>query len=295
MSKFSRHGKLMICDEYIEKIVEDGIPTKLINMKNSEIQYENNVPVLIRNVKHANGKYSRRHLYQQQTADNLGIEYVDWREIHKYDNQLSPENTLWILSDDKLVLEAYEVRRIYKKRNTYTISTYFGTFALMKHNDDTMFVLPENKISLDFSKKSESKFRFKKENKELLVHMFTRGIGYSEATDILGLKPSTKRKIRHFFYSRECRNMVTEELKLILEKHGITEDSVIKDLKELKEQTKGKKGSERFELELIREMFKLLGTYERTTKKTTKGIEASEQDKIEHIQRRLKLTKTEEE
>jgi len=231
--------------------------------------------LISRNVLHRNGELIVHPVYSKEQADKKKMKYVYWKEVE-------PDNftqNMLVLSDDSCVLEVVDVRNVYN-RHVRAYKTWFGRFTLnLRHPEkSTMNVLPENKIHTDLV--NGNKIIWSPALKRMVAHMMSRGLDRQEIINMLGLDSDSGAavKIRKFSLTEECAEMVTDELRKVLNENSVDEDYVVKKYLTVLQLAEGDdekaKPNLKMMLEVVREFAEMLQM--KGTQTTTRKVEAIE-------------------
>jgi hypothetical protein len=232
---------------------------------------------MISKLLYRNGDAIRKYAFSIEEANDNNINYIKWKDVVKL--KPSHENTIWVISDDDIVLEVHSIAKIGK---AHIVITYFGRFFTNETDEYKMNIINQNKTKPH----PENKNTLDTHIKHIVATFASRGM---DITDIVEyLKPSERqnKKIRKFFSSTECISMVKQELKGILDRYGITEETVIENLIEINEQAVLSKNL-KARLSVIKEYMDLLGMKEKETQ--VRKIGYNEIDKLDGIKRELLL------
>lgn len=252
---------------------------------------------LSRTVQHItryNGEKRTYYAYPEQEAQKLGIDYLYWKDV-KYQ---PIRNTLfYVLSDDKVVIPVWDVTFT----NVFIIlRTPFGNFALpkFKSKDAKMVVLPENKAyEEDSLKKKCSSHAYLK---QVIASFASRGLSKEEILDSLCANPTQRGTrqdfIKKFLTTQECKTMVRDEVRDMMNAVGLTEQKVLQYLLDAHKMAVSKQDVSNT-LRSVETMIDLFGLKDRKKETTTQTmeLESSHEDleRLERVQERVKLEQKE--
>jgi hypothetical protein len=218
------------------------------------------------------------------------IEYVPWRQF-EYTEENCRDKVFHVLSDDGMVVPVFNVGYI---KTGIVLKTPFGHYVLapMNKGQSVMNVLVENQGQLEdyAGRKRHSSAMTEAVVSQLAAH----GLELNEIIKILTLHPFGQKaqRIRKFYKSEECRNMIRDEVRTILNNCGITEESVIKMLLEAHEVAKEKRDCSNMlrATENLVDMYGLKDKAKETTTQTFEiGSEVEDLQRLENVKERLKL------
>lgn len=218
------------------------------------------------------------------------VEYVPWREF-EYTEENCRDKVFHVLSDDGMVVPVFNVGYI---KTGIVLKTPFGHYVLapMNKGQSVMNVLVENQGQLEdyAGRKHHSSAMTEAVVSQLAAH----GMELNEIIKILTLHPFGQKaqKIRKFYKSEECRNMIRDEVRTILNNCGITEEAVVKMLLEAHEVAKEKRDCSNMlrATENLVDMYGLKDKAKETTTQTIEiGNEVEDLQRLENVKERLKL------
>jgi len=256
----------------------------------------------------ASGEYKKVYAFTVDEAEDRGIEYEYWRDIAwafagthvpVEDNKRKPK---WMLVDDGFVIQYLRLKNVFKFK-LIEFKTYWGNFLTSyemyrkKHLEGQpanriymtrFYLLPQNKEGVNLYENKNTTY-MTEEYKKTIAAMFARGLVANEVVELFRMNTAMGKATTKWRKTEECRAMIRDELKKILDDNGITEDFVAKELVNvLNDSKKGK--SIKVQLDVVREMMDLLAMKENRVK-TSEMLELSENRKIDEVKRQLKYEK----
>lgn len=231
------------------------------------------------------GTTKRFYAYVREEADIHGIKYYLKDDLFGLIGKPNDDNLIWVCSDDDVVLQ---VRKIVKYMNFINVDTFFGRYTLSKGPkwETGMFFFVDNKPAMEIGKSPVNTEMF---IKHMLIPQLARGIPIEGLLHMPDLTSFQRRQIRKFYETKECKRMVSEELRDILSNHGITEDTIIVRLKNLEEQAKQAKDF-KTQLAIIKEFMDL--TNMKDKKIIEQRIGFSETERLDSIKKEILLEET---
>ncbi len=218
------------------------------------------------------------------------IEYVPWRD-YQYSEANCRDKVFHVLSDDGMVVPVFSVGYI---RTGIVLKTAFGHFVLTPRNKSKcrMHVLVENQGQLeDYAGRKHCSSAM---TEAVVSQLAAHGLELNEILKILTVHPLGEKgkRISKFYKSEECRNMIRNEVRTILNNCGITEESVVKMLMDAHEIAKEKRDCSNMlrATETLVEMYGLKDKAKETTTNTIEiGSEVEDLQRLENVKERLKL------
>lgn len=252
--------------------------------------------MLSRTIKHAkrfNGETRTWYAYTEAEAAENGIEYGYWRDASRTASEYSEANPQYVLTDDKYVIPVFDICPM---RGSVILKTPFGYYPMPRDARRTAEMIVVGKRAL--SENQDSLYRkSRKTTNAIVAQLAAHGLTLNEVLAMLDIAPQSDREraIKRFYASKECNQMIREEVKNILRACDITEEKVIRMLLEAHEVAKGKRDASNMlrATENLVDMFGLKDKVKETTTQTIEiGSEVEDLERLESVKERLKLSQT---
>lgn len=250
--------------------------------------------VLERTIKHKtrfNGETRQYFAYRPDEAKELGIEFVPWRRIHVPKRGIKQNSTIWVLSDDGLVVPVYGTK--FTRNRQLILETPFGHFPLPRTRyKGVMNILSTSRAQTeDFvSGRGQPKHLLSSN----IVQMAAHGLDVEEIVSLLCVSETSSRAnhIRKYYKSKECVKMVREEVREILRRVGLSEERVVEMLIEAHDTAKEKRDASNM-LRATENLIDMYGMKEKNKESVTRTleVESSTEDleRLERVQERVKI------
>lgn len=253
---------------------------------------------MIRRV-HSKGNYKGEIIeyqaYYESDAIYEGIEYIYWRDI---DTKRRGKFLTYVISDDGIVFPVIGIGSI---DGAYVLRSPFGNFILpvRRKTEIKLIFLPENRAgNLEtVSKCSDKENALKTTVAVMAAHGMTRkDIVDALCIDTRGISNRKVTFINKFLGSEECSIMIREEVRQVLQRVGLTEETVIRNLVKAYDLAASKQDVSNMNRS-VETMIDLFGLTEKDTTKQTKQLELTSETtdlhKLESVKDTVKLTQIE--
>lgn len=250
---------------------------------------------MVRRVQHGKsrgGQIVEYRAYYESDAINDGLEYVYWKNFDTSKNYDVPQ---YIMSDDWIV---FPIISIFHAKTFTVLRSPFGNFILpIKKNTETKIIfLPENRtVVLDNASKCNAN---EKALKTTIAVMSAHGMSKSEiigslCADTRNLNNKKAILIKKFLGTEECALMIREEVRQVLARVGLTEETVIQNLVKAYDLAEKKQDVSNMNRS-VETMIDLFGLTDKETIKQTKNLELTTEttdlEKLESVKDSVKLT-----
>ena len=232
--------------------------------------------------------------YYESDAANDGLEYTYWKDINTKSRSNIHE---YVLSDDWIV---FPIIAVASSKGFNILKSPFGNFILpIKKIDIKLIFLPENRAGIldNASKRSANENSLK----TTVAVMSAHGMSKSEilgalCSDTRNLTTKKATLIKKFLGTEECALMVREEVRQVLARVGLTEETVVRNLVAAFELAKRKEDASNMNRS-VETMINLFGLTDKETTKHTKELELTTEttdlEKLESVKDSVKLTQIE--
>ena len=225
-------------------------------------------------------------IYKKQEADKQNLEYRHWREAGKGE---------YGLSDDNIVAKVIS-KHVYKPTSIYIRYPYGYTFFNPKYSS-VLLKASGRKSNTTISGKTNWEVLSNGQKMKNLAMVYAQTMDYNKAIKHVLNNPTDNQKImwKKRMKKEKFKDMVRDELQVLLKDHGLTEAYTLQLLEETIKKAKDK-GDVTNLMRAVDNLQDMHGMKEKHLVKTTEQIEATSNtkliDELRETEDKLIATKT---